>query len=117
MDGLSPVSKPLSWYPESSLKKTHALFAATKDQLELREVSTQAEGLFLSLLCLGITDLFIHAAYTMLLPVLAGMTISLEHTTRPLLAAARRRKATATVTRVVPGRPAAGAPGLLSGAS
>ena len=36
-----------------------------------------------------------RVAYTMLLPVLAGMTVSLEYTTRPLLAEARRRGAAA----------------------
>jgi O-antigen ligase len=105
-----------------SLKTTHSLFKATRDHPELKEISTQAEALFLSLICLAVTDMFIHVPYTMLLPVLAGMTISLEYTTRPLLAEARRRKAAAvmpaaTVSPVFPGRvPSAGAAGLLAGA-
>ena len=105
-----------------SLKKTHSLYKATKDHLELREISTQAEALFLSLICLAVTDMFIHVPYTMLLPVLAGMTLSLEYTTRPLLAEVQRRRAAAvmpatTVGRVFPGRaPSAGAARLLSGA-
>ena len=97
-----------------SMKSTHAIYRATRDHPELKSISTQAEALFLALLCLAITDLSIHAAYTMLLPVLAGMTIALEHTTRPLLAEAQRRKAAAalpatTVRQVPPGRvPATG---------
>ncbi len=105
-----------------SLKKTHSLYKATKDHLELREISTQAEALFLSLICLAVTDKFIQVPYKMLLPVLAGMTLSLEYTTRPLLAEVQRRRAAAvmpatTVGRVFPGRaPSAGAARLLSGA-
>jgi O-antigen ligase len=105
-----------------SLKKAHALYTATKDRPELKEICTQAEALFLSLLCLAITDMFIHAAYTMLLPVLAGMTIALEYTTRPLLAQARPSRVTAMpaamVRQIFPRRvPVAGASGQLSGAS
>lgn len=76
-----------------SLKLTRSLYNATKDHAELTEISTHAEALFLALICLAITNVFIHAAYTMLLPVLAGMSISLEYTARPLLAQAHRRKA------------------------
>jgi O-antigen ligase len=97
-----------------TLKTTHSLYKRTKDHFELREISTQAEALFLSVICLAITDLSIHAAYTMLLPVLAGMTISLEYTTRPILAEIQRRKAAVpmpapAVRQVFPGRvPSAG---------
>jgi len=95
-----------------SMKTTHSIYRATRDHPELKAIATQAEALFLSLLCLAITDLSIHAAYTMLLPVLAGMTIALEYTTRPLLVEAQRRRAAlpaTTVRQVFPGRaPAAG---------
>jgi O-antigen ligase len=92
-----------------SLKTTHSIYRATRDHPDLKDISTQAEALFLALLCLAITDLSIHAAYTMLLPVLAGMTIALENTTRPLLVEAQRRKAAAalpaaTVRQVFPRR-------------
>jgi len=80
-----------------SLKLTQSLYHATKDLPELREISTQAETLFLSLVCLAITDVFIHAAYTMLLPVLAGMSLSLEYTTRSVIARAERGKIAAPI--------------------
>jgi O-antigen ligase len=104
------------------LKKTHSLYTATRDQLDLRDISTQAEALFLALVCLAITDVSIHAAYTMLLAVLAGMTIALDHTARPLLAAIERRKTEApspapTVRRqVFPGRAPSTAAAGYSGA-
>jgi O-antigen ligase len=104
------------------LRKTHALYTATRDKLDLRDISTQAEALFLALVCLAITDVSIHAAYTMLLPVLAGMTIALDHTARPLLAAIERRKNEApapapTMRRqVFPGRAPATAAAGYSGA-
>ena len=101
-----------------ALKKTHHLYAATRDIFDLRDVSTQAEALFLSLVCLGITDMFIHAAYTMLLPVLAGMAISLDYTAAPLLAEAQKRKAALPVKVAVRDQVAPhGAAGLLTGAS
>lgn len=109
-----------------SMKKAHALYNATKHNFALRDVSTQAEALFLSLLCLAITDLSIHASYTMLLPVLAGLTVSLEFTSRQRLADVQRGKAgaglpAATVSHVLPRRrppasPPAPADGLLSNA-
>ena len=91
-----------------SLKKTHGLYTSTKDRPDLKDISAQAEALFLSLLCLAITDIFIHTAYTMLLPVLAGMTVALDLTTCPLLARAQRRQAVkmpaSVVRQVVPAR-------------
>jgi O-antigen ligase len=102
------------------LKTTHSLYTATKPHRELKEVCLQAEALFLSLLCLAITDMSIHVAYTMLLPVLAGMTVSLEYTSRPMIAALRQRSSApilpgATVRQADPVR--APATGLLTGAS
>jgi O-antigen ligase len=101
-----------------SMKTTHSLYRATRDHPELKHISTQAEALFLSLICLAITDLSIHAAYTMLLPVMAGLTISLEYTTRPLISEVRSRQATApvppaTIRRVFPGRAASPGPAPL----
>jgi len=99
-----------------SLKKTYVLYASTKNRPELRELSTQAEALFLALVCLSITDIFIHTAYTMLLPLLAGMAVALEHTSRPLLAQAPTTQAAirlpaAVVKQVFPHRAPAGPPG------
>jgi len=76
-----------------SMKTTHSLYQATKGEAELKAVAIQAEALFFSLICLATTDIFIHVAYTMLLPVLAGLAISLEYTSRPLIAEIQRRKA------------------------
>jgi O-antigen ligase len=105
-----------------SLNLNRSLYNATKDRPELREISTHAEALFLSLICLAITDVFIHAAYTMLLPVLAGMSLSLEYATRSMMTRAERSKIAApipctTVRRVFPGRVAsAGTASMLPGA-
>jgi O-antigen ligase len=97
------------WILFLSLKATHSLYTRTKDHLELREISTQAEALFLSSICLAITDISIHAAYTMLLPVLAGMTISLVQVSKPLIAKVKCREATvmmpaAPLNRMLPRR-------------
>jgi len=101
-----------------SLKISHSLYMTTRDHAELKDVSTQAEALFFSLICLATTDMFIHVPYTMLLPLLAGMSLSLEYTARPLIAEVQRRKAAVPVTtvrQVFPGRVAsAGAARLLS---
>ena len=105
-----------------ALKNSHSLYRATRDHPALQPISTQAEALFLSLICLTITDLSIHAAYTMLLPVLAGLTISLEFTARPLIEEARRSQAVVPapvhpVRRVFPTRaPSSGPAALPSGA-
>jgi len=69
-----------------SLKTASSIFVSTRGKPQLRHISTQAEALFLSLVCLATTDIFIHAAYTMLLPFLAGMATSLEYTARPIIA-------------------------------
>ena len=82
-----------------SFKTTRALYTATKGEPELRGIATQAEALFFSLICLATTDIFIHVAYTMLLPVLAGLAISLEYTARPLIAEVQRRKAEAPLAQ------------------
>ena len=87
------------------LKYTNSIYKVTKDHPQLSEISAQAEALFLSLVCLAITDMFIHAAYTMLLPVMAGLTVALVNTTRPLLAEAQRRKAAAPATAFAAVRP------------
>lgn len=91
-----------------SLRMTHSLYTSTRNEPELKEISSQAEALFFSLICLATTDMFIHVPYTMLLPVLGGMGISLEYTSRPMIAEVRRRKAeaalpVATVRQVSPG--------------
>lgn len=98
-----------------SLRMTNSIYKEAKDHRELVEIASHAEALFLSLVCLAITDLFIHVAYTMLLPVMAGLTVSLVNTTRPVFAEFHRRKASALpppmarpvypVMRRVPARP------------
>jgi hypothetical protein len=42
-------------------------------------------GLNYSLIAFVVTGMFLHAAYTALLPVLAGLTVSLVRTAEPLL--------------------------------
>jgi hypothetical protein len=68
-----------------SLKKTYSLYCRTKEVAELKEIGAQALGLNYSLIAFVITGMFVHAAYTALLPVLAGLTVSLVRTAEPLL--------------------------------
>jgi len=74
-----------------SLKSMYGLFRSTQNIAALREVSIQAEALYLALICLAVTNVFVHSAYTMLLSVLAGLATSLLYTARPLLAKAQSR--------------------------
>ena len=70
-----------------SLKKSYALYRRTKAHPEWKEISTHALALNYSLIAFFVTGIFVHAAYTSLLPVLSGLTISLVRTAEPLLAA------------------------------
>jgi O-antigen ligase len=68
-----------------SLKKTYSLYRRTKPYAELKEIGAHALGLNYSLIAFVVTGMFLHAAYTALLPVLAGLTVSLLRTAEPLL--------------------------------
>jgi len=69
-----------------SFKRSYSLYRRTKNHPEWKEISTHALALHYSLIAFIVTGVFIHAAYTALLPVLAGMTISMARTAEPLLA-------------------------------
>jgi O-antigen ligase len=71
-----------------SLKKSYSLYRRTKANPEWKEISTHALALNYSLIAFFVTGIFVHSAYTALLPVLAGLTVSLVRTAEPLLAAA-----------------------------
>jgi O-antigen ligase len=61
------------------------LYRRTKNVPGLKEINCHALALSYSLIAFVVTALFIHAAYTALLPVLAGLTISLVRTAQPML--------------------------------
>ncbi|HWB82798.1 MAG TPA: O-antigen ligase family protein [Bryobacteraceae bacterium] len=68
-----------------SLKSSYSIYRATKRRPELAKVSLDAVALHYSVLAFGITAFFVHAAYTSLLPALAGLAVALVRTTKPLL--------------------------------
>jgi O-antigen ligase len=68
-----------------SFRKTYSLYRRTKLYPEFKEIGSHALGLNYSLIAFTITGMFVHAAYTALLPVLAGLTVSLLRTAEPLL--------------------------------
>jgi O-antigen ligase len=68
-----------------SMKKTHRIYRRSKDSPAWKEIGIHALALNYSLVAFIVTGVFIHAAYTALLPVLAGLTISLVRTAEPLL--------------------------------
>ncbi|PWT99263.1 MAG: hypothetical protein C5B51_27570 [Terriglobia bacterium] len=69
-----------------SFKRSYALHRRARSRPEWREISIHALALNYSLIVFIITGFFVHAAYTALLPVLAGLTVSLVRTADPLLA-------------------------------
>jgi hypothetical protein len=69
-----------------SLKKTYSLYRQTKQYPQLQEIGSHALGLNYSLIAFVLTGMFVNAAYTALLPVLAGLAVSLARTSAPLLA-------------------------------
>jgi hypothetical protein len=71
-----------------SLKKSYSLYRRTKDHPEWKEIGTQALALNYSLIAFLVTGVFVHSAYTALLPVLSGLTVSLVRAAEPLLAPA-----------------------------
>jgi len=68
-----------------SFQKTIALYRQTRQYPQLKEIGTHALALNYSLIAFVVTGLFVHAAYTALLPVLAGLTVSLVRTAQPLV--------------------------------
>ncbi|HLI82539.1 MAG TPA: O-antigen ligase family protein [Bryobacteraceae bacterium] len=68
-----------------SWRESHKLYRRTRGNPALKEISCHALALNYSLVAFLVTGLFIHAAYTALLPVLAGMTMSLLRTAQPML--------------------------------
>jgi len=71
-----------------ALKRSYSLYRRTRHRPELEEINTQALALNYSLIAFVLTGCFVHAAYTSLLPVLAGLSISLMRTAEPALAQA-----------------------------
>ncbi|PWT99250.1 MAG: hypothetical protein C5B51_27505 [Terriglobia bacterium] len=69
-----------------SFKKSYRLYRRTRHSPEFSEISTHALALNYSLMAFIVTGMFVHAAYTALLPVLAGMTVSLVRTAEPEIA-------------------------------
>jgi O-antigen ligase len=61
------------------------LYRRTKNNPALKEINCHALALSYSLIAFVVSGLFIHAAYTALLPLLAGLTISLMRTAQPML--------------------------------
>lgn len=74
-----------------SLRKSYSLYRRTMPFPELQQIHTQALALNYALIIFAMTGMFVHAAYTSLLPVLAGLTVSLVRTAEPELAAATVR--------------------------
>ena len=68
-----------------SFKKSYALYRRAKQNPRFKEIGTHSLALNYSLIAFAVTGLFVHAAYTALLPVLAGLTVSLLRTSEPLL--------------------------------
>jgi O-Antigen ligase len=77
-----------------SFQKSTALYRRTKQNPQFKAIGTHALALNYSLIAFIVTGLFVHAAYTALLPVLAGLTVSLARIAEPLLASERSVPAT-----------------------
>ena len=69
-----------------SFQKTIALYRRAKQNPRFKEIGAHALALNYALITFVVTGLLVHAAYTALLPVLAGLTVSLLRTTGPLVA-------------------------------
>jgi hypothetical protein len=69
-----------------ALQKSYSLYRRTRANPKWSEISNHALALNYSLIAFLVTGMFVHAAYTALLPVLAGLTVSLVRTAEPLLA-------------------------------
>jgi len=86
-----------------SLRKTYALYRRAGSDPKLKEIAAHALGLNYSLIAFVVTGMFVHAAYTALLPVLAGLTVSLLRTAEPLLP--RKAAPSRTLLKSSPPRP------------
>jgi O-antigen ligase len=71
----------------AAFKKSYSLYRQTKDHPQFKEISTHALALNYALIAFIATGMFLNGAYTSLLPILAGLTVSLMRTAAPLLAA------------------------------
>lgn len=87
-----------------SFKKSFALYRRTKKYPQLKEVGAHALALNYSLIAFAVTGLFVTAAYTALLPVLAGLTVSLLRTAESLLGGVEAALPAAPVQSTVWGR-------------
>jgi O-antigen ligase len=71
----------------AAFRKSYSLYRQTKDHPQFKEISTHALGLNYALIAFIATGMFLNAAYTSLLPILAGLTVSLLRTAAPMLLA------------------------------
>jgi O-antigen ligase len=78
-----------------SLKKSLAIYRRTRGLPQFREISSHALALNYSLIAFTVTCMFVHAAYTSLLPVLAGLTVSLVRTAESATSASMPQPAAA----------------------
>jgi O-antigen ligase len=74
-----------------SLKESYSLYRRSRDIPQLNELSSHALALNYSLIVFVLTSMFVHSAYTALLPVLAGLTVSLARVAQPLVPVPARR--------------------------
>jgi len=93
-----------------AFRKTYSLYRRTKPYPQFKEIGAQALGLNYSLIAFAVTGIFVSAAYTALLPVLAGLTVSLLRTAEPIVAAAPIPKPMAPPWAVPRGYPPRQAP-------
>ncbi len=77
----------------ASFRKTYSLYRRTRNLPQFKEINSHALALNYSLIAFVVTGLFVHAAYTALLPVLAGLTISLVRSAEPVIAGVSERSA------------------------
>ena len=71
----------------AAFRKSYSLYRRTRDYPQLKEISTHALALNYALIAFIATGMFLNAAYTSLLPILAGLTVSLLRTAAPMLSA------------------------------
>jgi hypothetical protein len=79
-----------------SFRKTMGLYRRTKQNPQFKEIGAHALALNYALITFVVTGLFVHAAYTSLLPVLAGLTVSLVRGAEPLLSKQAQLRAPAS---------------------
>ncbi|MBV9504190.1 MAG: O-antigen ligase family protein [Acidobacteriia bacterium] len=89
-----------------SFQGSYSLYRRAKIVPGLKEVSDHALALNYSLLVFVVTGMFVHAPYTALLPVLAGLAVSLMRTSAQMVPAASSRVMPAAGNTPRPYRPA-----------